>query len=189
MTAATRDSATHTSGDPGDDDLNRWLPVYYVREYHDRLVPGSPEQAMAATLRLPVAPDRIVRMLFRLRRLGAGRQTIAEFASSGGFLILDQTPTTFVFGLAGRLQGRRLARSTAEWHGWSPPGVKIVADFRAARAADGQTRLSTETRVQSLDLTSRTLFRLYWLLIGPFSALIRRRWLRAISRACAAEAR
>jgi hypothetical protein len=47
--------------------------------------------------------------------------------------------------------------------------------------ADGHSRLSTETRVLALDGKSRLAFRIYWLVVGPFSALIRRRWLRAIA--------
>jgi len=43
--------------------------------------------------------------------------------------------------------------------------------------------LSTETRVQAVDDRSRRAFRLYWLVVGPFSSLIRRRWLRAVEGA------
>ena len=44
---------------------------------------------------------------------------------------------------------------------------------------DGTT-LSTETRVLATDEASRRAFRRYWLVIRPFSGLIRRVWLRAI---------
>jgi hypothetical protein len=39
----------------------------------------------------------------------------------------------------------------------------------------------TETRVTATDRRALFLFRAYWLIIGPFSALIRRRWLHALS--------
>jgi hypothetical protein len=32
---------------------------------------------------------------------------------------------------------------------------------------------------------SRALFWLYWLVVGPFSKMIRRRWLRAVAQAAA----
>jgi hypothetical protein len=167
--------------------LDDWLPSFSVRERHQRVIDAEPEATLAAALALPVAPDRMVRALFRLRGLGAGRQTIAEFASSNGFLVLERTPTTFVFGLAGRLRGPpRFAASREQWLAFTPPGLKIVGDFRVEPAAEGRTLLSTETRVSPLDRGSAVLFRLYWLLIGPFSALIRRRWLRAIARTAAA---
>jgi hypothetical protein len=43
--------------------------------------------------------------------------------------------------------------------------------------------LGTETRVAAMDAKSRRAFRRYWLAVGPFSALIRRRWLAAAERA------
>jgi hypothetical protein len=42
--------------------------------------------------------------------------------------------------------------------------------------------LTTETRVLLTDDGSRRAFRRYWLVIRPFSGVIRRRWLAAIVR-------
>ena len=165
-----------------------WLPRFDVRERHERVVAAEPERALAIALETPVCPDRIVRTLFRLRGLGASTASIGEFSSSRGFLALERAATTYVFGGAARLRGRpRVAADVPTWRAWSPPGIKIAADFRAQPAGRGRTRLSTETRVLALDRRSRVLFRLYWLAIGPFSALIRRRWLRAISARADAE--
>jgi len=84
--------------------------------------------------------------------------------------------------MAARLRGApRKASDRDGWLSWRAPGVKIVADFRAVGLGDGRSLLTTETRVLTLDSTSRTLFHLYWVVVGPFSALIRRRWLRAIA--------
>jgi len=46
----------------------------------------------------------------------------------------------------------------------------------------GFSLLSTETRVYANDAASRRRFAVYWRLIYPGSALIRRMWLRAIAR-------
>lgn len=168
-----------------DSPLDPWLPRFSVREYHRQAVACSPARAIEETLRLPVAPDRVVRALLLMRGLGAGRETIGEFAGRGGFVVLERTATSFVFGLAGRIAGGagpKRASTREEWMSWRAPGVKIVADFRAWPGEGGQgSVLATETRVQGLDRTSRALFRAYWLVVGPFSALIRRRWLRAVA--------
>jgi hypothetical protein len=58
--------------------------------------------------------------------------------------------------------------------------VRIVVDFRA----DGE-RLTTETRVAAVDEAALRAFRRYWRVVGPFSAVIRRRWLRTIARSAA----
>ena len=44
------------------------------------------------------------------------------------------------------------------------------------------TRLVTETRVQCLDAASSRRFGLYWVVVRPFSGLIRRAMLRAVAR-------
>jgi hypothetical protein len=41
--------------------------------------------------------------------------------------------------------------------------------------------LTTETRIAAVDDAARRAFTWYWRIVGPFSALIRRRWLRAIA--------
>jgi hypothetical protein len=162
--------------------VGRWLPSFSVSERHERLVDLPAEEAIEAVLRSPVAPDPIVRTLFLLRGFGASDESVESFASRHGFVVLERTPTTFVFGLATRFRGRpRRAGDPESWRSWSPPGLKIAADFRAVPVGEDRSRLSTETRVLPLDGTSRLLFRAYWLVVGPFSALIRRRWLRAIA--------
>ena len=162
--------------------VERWLPRFDVRERHAHIVPLPPEQALEVALAVPVAPDRLVRALFRLRGLSARDETIGSFSSRGGFVALERTPTTYVFGAAVRLRGEpRVAADADAWRRWRPPGVKVAADFRAEPAGAGATRLSTETRVLALDRRTRVVFRLYWLVVGPFSAVIRRRWLRAIA--------
>lgn len=61
---------------------------------------------------------------------------------------------------------------------FAEPGyAKMALNF----AFDGDT-LSTETRVLLTDEASRRAFRRYWLVIRPFSGLIRRLWLRGIDR-------
>ncbi len=62
--------------------------------------------------------------------------------------------------------------------------VRIVFDITATADGDGSI-LATETRVAAMDARARRAFRGYWLAVGPFSALIRRRWLAAAARALA----
>jgi hypothetical protein len=59
--------------------------------------------------------------------------------------------------------------------------VKIVLAFDL-KETDGRTRLTTETRIKATDAAARRRFRLYWLAIGPGSAMTRRSLLRAVKR-------
>src|SRR5262245_21018307 len=158
-----------------------WLPRVDVRERHPRVIPLDPERALAVARATPVCPDRLVRRLFRLRSFGSPTESIGEYFAHHGFLVLQETPTVFVFGMALRRGQPRRAAYVASWRAWGPTGLQIAADFEAVPVDDGHSRLITETRVRALDRRSRLAFRIYWLVIGPFSALIRRRWLRAIA--------
>lgn len=144
---------------PGLDD---WLPQYDHREYHERLVPGSPGDALARALASPAAPDRFTRTLFRLRGLDDRGRSLEQLFSPPWAEQVERTETTFVARL-------------------SETRVRIVFDLRA-RAAEGGSVLSTETRVAG----GGWRFRLYWLGVRPFSGLIRRRWLIAAAKRPAA---
>jgi hypothetical protein len=144
--------------------LDPLLPRYEVREYHQITVNASPERAMAAALALRAASDPIVATLFWLRGIPGGELRFPEFFSRLGLKPVVSSDRAFVG--AGDLLGVRIA-------------FGIWAEARGDKVA----RLATETRVHALTATTRWRFRLYWLVVGPFSALIRRRWLSAARRA------
>jgi hypothetical protein len=143
--------------------LDAHVSEYEVWERHSVALPVTPERALEVALSTPAAPDRIVSTLLRLRGLGVPRGSLEQFATTPPFRELGRTGTEFVAGL-------------------SPRGLQIAFDFRAEPRPDGSL-LTTETRVHALTPRARRLFRLYWLVVGPFSALIRRRWLKAIAQA------
>lgn len=143
-------------------DLDRWLPEYDHREQHRRFVRVAPPAALAAALAVPAACDWLVAALFRLRGLRAGEKTLQELFAPPWAEVLERTETTFV---------ARLAETR----------VRVVFDLRA-QPAEGGSLLSTETRVAG----GGRLFRLYWLVVRPFSGLIRRRWLIAAAKRSAA---
>jgi len=59
--------------------------------------------------------------------------------------------------------------------------AKAVWNFSLAPAND-DTLLSTETRVQTFGRAATAKFRFYWLLVGPFSGLMRKAMLREVKR-------
>jgi hypothetical protein len=111
-------------------------------------------------------------------------QTIEGFFAAHRFVVLDRSPTEWVAGAVGgvwRPRGGLVRLDDAEaWRAAAVPGtIKGAVDFRA-EPIPGGSRLTTETRVKAVDDRARRAFRLYWLAVGPFSALIRRRWLAAV---------
>jgi hypothetical protein len=99
-----------------------------------------------------------------------------------GFFPLDDTPTEFVFGLAGQPWNNRGVRLRPdEFPNWAPPGnVKIAANFLFEDAGPGRTRVVTETRVLAADDAARGIMARYWALIYPGSGMIRQSLLNAI---------
>jgi hypothetical protein len=140
--------------------LDRYLPNYEVNEVHAVDLSIAPEDAIERVMRLPVGSDAIVRTLFRLRGVPGAELPMERFA--GEILGLDAVERTATRAVAvGRLRG-----------------VEVGISFEAEPRPGGGSRLVTETRVGNAGLA----FRLYWLVVRPFSALIRRRWLRAVAR-------
>ena len=141
--------------------IDDWLPEFDIVERHDAAFPLSAERALEIALSSQVAPDRTVDALLVARGMPARGYTIEEFFRANNF--------------------RHLGRTSTEWAaGLERPGVRIAIDFRA-EPIPGGSRLSTETRVKAMNERARRRFRLYWLAIGPFSALIRSRWLAAVT--------
>jgi hypothetical protein len=164
--------------------IESWLPYFDVRERHEVVVALPPDQALRLALAIPVAPDPLLRLLFRLRGLRPDG-SIEEFMVANKFIPLERTSTSYVAGLfVGR--SRHPITDAASWRAAAGPrSIKAALDFRAETTPSG-TRLITETRVGITGLLPLILFRSYWLIIGPFSRLIRRRWLRAVVARAAA---
>ncbi|MGH2470950.1 MAG: hypothetical protein ACRDG6_00895 [Candidatus Limnocylindria bacterium] len=144
--------------------LDQVLPTFDVREYHDIVVGATPEAALAAALALPATADPVVAALFWLRRIPGGQLPLRDFFPQLGLAPIVSTDRAFVG--AGDLLG-----------------VRIAFGIWAEARGDNEARLATETRVHAPSSPARRRFRLYWLVVGPFSALIRRRWLSAAQRA------
>jgi hypothetical protein len=129
-----------------------------------------------------------MRFLFLLRGLGTRRKAIGyrDSLKANGFLLLAEDDHEVVYGQIGRFWAVReraalvSPKTTEEFMTFSDPGFAVaVMDLRVQATKRG-TRLTTETRVRCLGRTSRTMFRVYWFFIRPFSGLIRRWALRGM---------
>jgi hypothetical protein len=62
----------------------------------------------------------------------------------------------------------------------TPGYVKVAFNIRVEPYGSGRSLITTETRTAATDSTSLRHFARYWILVGPFSALIRRLMLRMV---------
>ncbi|MBI3800131.1 MAG: hypothetical protein HY268_24540 [Deltaproteobacteria bacterium] len=128
-------------------------------------------------------------VLHRGRRQHPQQKVTLHTLIEAGFGRLAEEPgREIVLGVAGRfwrLTGNILPFSQENFHGPVPPGLaRAVWNFTVEEGSAGRTLLSTETRVVCRDTASRVKFRAYWLIVRPFSGLIRLSTLRAVRRAC-----
>lgn len=162
--------------------IDGWLrPEARLLERHESRVTAPPQRAYEAMRQVRLAHMPIVRVLFTIRRIPHSRDmTLREFFSTPPFLILEEVPDQeVVIGVAGRPWRFREHPSTPdEFRASAQPGtMQAIASFRVD-ATGGGSLISTETWVATFGPVASWLFRAYWLIVGPFSALIRREFLR-----------
>src|SRR6267378_3559322 len=167
--------------------LDQFAPVYQFSEFHSIRISASKEQVYRA-LKLVTAEEIVFfRTLTWLRRFGhPGPESILnppphvpllDVATKTSFLVLADEPDSEIV----------LGTLVAAPRGWRPrgkptPGFAPAAmNFRIEDAGPAACTLTTETRVYATDASTRRRFALYWRVIYPGSALIRRMWLRAIA--------
>ncbi|MGL5929127.1 MAG: hypothetical protein ACRCY8_09335 [Dermatophilaceae bacterium] len=154
------------------------LPDYDAREHHQVDLRCTPAEAVRLALSAPAAPDLLTATLLMARGLPRAA-TVADLFEQMGFQVLHRSPHEVVLGASGRPW--RLAENVRAFDPASAGSVRMAVDLRAVETSTG-CRLSTETRVAAVDERARRRFRRYWGAVGPFSALIRRRWLAAVVR-------
>jgi hypothetical protein len=162
--------------------LSEVLPEYDFRERHARRVDAPPERVFAAVRELSADDTPVVRFLFRLRGLrGDATRPIFDQMTRFGFEVVAEEPgrelVVAAIGQPWKLRGGGRPRGV-DFRTFSEPGyAKMALNYRLENGV-----LTTETRVRLTDADARRSFRRYWLVVRPFSGLIRRAWLRAIVR-------
>jgi hypothetical protein len=167
--------------------IDEFLPRYDVAERHAMEVRAPVEQVWEAIVNLDMSQSRVIRGLFRLRGMPPASFTLRGLQRVGFVLLGEEPNREMVLGLVGKFWTPRgdLQRVDVDgFRAFNKEGyAKAAWNFALAPQVDGTVRVTTETRVLCLDERSRRRFRLYWLVIGPFSGWIRREALGIIREA------
>lgn len=181
--------------------IDEFLPEFDVVERHQTFIDAPVSRTYAALHSTDFGRPLLVRVLLALRALpslllkateplSSGSQrvqplTLNTLLSKGFVLLSEDREKEIVLGAVGRF--------------WTPTGcleetdairfkreeragvAKAAWNFIFERSGKG-TRVSTETRVKCSDEASRRRFRAYWMVVGPFSGLIRRKMLKELKR-------
>ena len=173
--------------------LDELLPSYDVAAQYDILVQASPADTVAAIERTNFSESRLTRLLLRLRALGRRHLDVetgtqAERLLRVGFAKLAVVPEKeIVFGVVGRFWrpdgGVITGLSAEEIIAFHTEGyAKAVWNFAVVAESEQMTRVITETRIQAFGWSARWKFRAYWLLVGPFSGIIRKEILELVKQ-------
>jgi len=168
--------------------LAEFLPTYEFSERHSLTIEAPAGRIDEAFRAVSIADIPLARALWWVRRFGRtyGDATKPFVGGELPGVVLEDVPGEgIVLGLTGQfwrvLGGGRdpAAPATAEqFLAYARPDTcKAVVDFRV-----GASSLTTETRVHVADPASRRKFGRYWLVVRPFSGLIRILLLRAARR-------
>ncbi len=181
--------------------LDEFMPVWQFDERHTRWIDAPPSRVHDAIRRVRADDIALFNTLTWIRRGGraapssilnaGGDRPILEVALSSGFILLaDNSPEEIVIATALIAPpGTRGPLTAAAFGRPLSPGIALGAmNFRVVADGTG-SRVSTETRVYASSADARRRFAVYWRLIYPGSALIRRMWLRAIERETGSAAR
>jgi hypothetical protein len=180
--------------------IESFAPHPDAMESHTIEIAASPETVYRALWTADLGGSSVIKGLMALRSLpemvwrpGQRRRppqkvTLHAMLEAGFEKLAEEPGREIVLGVAGpfwRPIGNILPFKQEYFQGPVPPGLaRAVLNFRVQEVSPERTLLSTETRVACGDTVSRWKFRAYWVVIKPFSGLIRRIMLRAVRRAC-----
>ncbi len=186
--------------------MDQFLPRYDLAVAHARVVRASPAECYAAATELDLFRSPLIRTLIDVRGLpqrlvstlkGPGNVTTPAVSRACfrlkdliglGWTQLGEVPgSELVLGQVS-MPWKPVATSTGspvspeQFSRFDRPGfAKIATSLRVDAYGIGSSIVTMETRVATTDEESRRRFRRYWLLVGPFSAVIRRMAMRLLA--------
>lgn len=177
--------------------LDEYMPNYCFSERHQQILAASPDVVYQLLKRLDLSKPLIIKVLLKMRslfksgkrsgQLGHGQLVLEELPAITGFMMLDQVENEeLVIGRVGRFwlpDGGVVQIPVEEFKAYREIGFgKVAWNFYMASEQNGKTILTTETRIHIEGKLATMLFTLYWMIVRPFSGLIRIRMLKEIER-------
>ena len=180
-----------TSGTP-DPLLDRFMPAYEVREYHEIRVAAPVDIAYAAVRAMDINRSPLVRGIFRARQMALGADEVAtpprplleETQALGWGVLAEEPGREIVMGAVTQpwlANVRFEGLPPGEFAAFKHPAFVKIAFTLAADPIDSNTSLvRSETRVATTDAYARERFRRYWTLVSPGVRLIRLESMRLV---------
>lgn len=182
-------------GHSRDELLDRFMPVYEVRERHDVYVAAPPALTLSAAKEQDLFAIPLVRAIFKARAIALRAAPddrprphglLKEVQALGWGVLAEEPDREVVVGAVTQpWEANVIFRSLprGEFAAFAEPGfVKIAWTLRVHPIGWGSSIFTTETRAVATDPTARARFRRYWAFASSGIALIRRLSLGPLKR-------
>ena len=170
--------------------IDECLPIYDVSASYQIRINAPASVVYQCLLRSDFNQLRVVRLLMTIRTGSRPRNSahgdLRQRLQGTGFVILDDVPSEeLVIGVTGRFWrpdgGCCLDLTAGDFGGFARAGyAKVAWNFKLRAESPKETVLSTETRIKCFGRAARWKFRTYWILVAPFSGLIRKAILKQL---------
>ena len=176
--------------------IDEYLPDYNFSEKHTIDISASNDQILKAIIDLsPKEISFLFRLLFFIRSIPPkilGRNYIGfdpnnpllKQLEGKGFKILETNEHEIVFGVIGqfgKLKNGEIYKIDDFKKFNENESGKVVTNF-FLMGKGNKVSLTTETRIYISGKKSKKYFAMYWMIVYPGSAIIRRIWLKAIKK-------
>lgn len=163
--------------------IDKYLPTYTFNEYHEIIVERSVEEVYQIAKDFNLSKSKLIKFLFKMRGLPSMRMNLQDFITDIGFTNLEEnSPAENLIGFWARTKIEPVSGYDDFVGNSISPRIKVVWNFYLEPLSQNRTKLSTETRVLCISLLSRFTFGLYWMIIKPFSGVIRTKMLQIIKK-------
>lgn len=166
--------------------IDTYLPIYDVKKKHDILINATSASVYQSVCTVDLNSSLLIRLLFKLRGLPSKAMTLDELENLRFAKLGVVENREILLGLVGKfwtLGGHLQEINSKSFVDFKDSGyARAVWNFSLLEKGDGKTSLTTETRVQCTDRWSARFFKIYWLIISPFSGVIRSEILRMVKR-------
>jgi hypothetical protein len=167
--------------------LEQYLPRYtFAHRYTTVVQCGDIGRVYAIARDVDLSQSRVIPLLFRLRGLPYQHWRARAFCAAMHWTELAQTPPSeFLIAYWRGGAGNRIRRIDHPGQFCSAlPGAtqKVGFTFRFRQLDARRVEVDTETRVLCIGVRARLAFLCYWMVIKPFSGLVRKEILRLIKR-------
>ncbi|MCD4719891.1 MAG: hypothetical protein K8S13_08525 [Desulfobacula sp.] len=161
--------------------IDKYLRHYTFNEYHEIVADSPIANVFNVANDFDLSKSKTIAWLFKLRGLPTQRLNLQDFIDDIGFTNLESNaPYENLIGFWARVKIAPIPSYEDFINNSISPWIKVVWNFQCEELGENKTKVSTETRVLCVAPITKITFRLYWLMIKPFSGLTRKKMLKII---------